>query len=149
MLQTNNEISVGEFVILLMDTRRSQKNISSEENLSLQELLRYGHFRLWLDDIDERHPEAPLNRQSAARIIHNFLRIECGIADIQDTSSANCLKDLYTCRVCANHIAQVYVRGIMEAQEYENQTLIFNHLEIVSKSESDQILERIRYVINE
>ena len=33
-----------------------------------------------------------------------------------DISGAAALKDLYDCRVCANHVAQVYTRGIMDAK---------------------------------
>ena len=40
----------------------------------------------------------------------------CGLSDL-DMSGAKGLKDLYDCRVCANHIAQVYMRGIMDAKD--------------------------------
>ena len=40
-----------------------------------------------------------------------------GISDLQDISKADELRDLYDCRVCANHIAQVYLRDIMSAKE--------------------------------
>ena len=93
--------------------------------LSKEELLHYAHFRGWIEDDDERHPDVALNRQTAARIAHQFLRIECNLPDLEDISPAAILKDLYNCRVCANHIAQIYLRGIMSAQEYqtENQNL--------------------------
>ena len=136
-------ISVGEFVFLLMNC----KNSSVSKNLSLTELLRYGHFRLWLEDQDESHPENPLNRQTAARILHEFLRIECGLDDLQNISSATKLKDLYTCRVCTNHIAQVCARGLMHPQEIqtsEKEELIFNHLELVPKNEVQEILGKVK-----
>ena len=136
-------ISVGEFVFLLMNC----KNNSASKNLSLTELLRYGHFRLWLEDQDETHPENPLNRQTAARILHEFLRIECGLDDLQNISSATKLKDLYTCRVCTNHIAQVCARGLMHPQEIsttDNFQKIFNHLELVKKSEAQEILGKVK-----
>lgn len=139
-------ISVGEFVFLLMNC----KNSSASKNLSLTELLRYGHFRLWLEDQDESHPEKPLNRQTAARILHEFLRIECGLDDLQDISSATKLKDLYTCRVCTNHIAQVCARGLMHPQEIqtsEKEELIFNHLELVQKKEVQEILKKVKGII--
>ena len=137
------EINVGEFVQLLMN---------SPSQISISELLRYGHFRLWLEDSDERHPEAVLNRQTAARIVHQFLKIECGIPDISDITPATQLKDLYTCRVCAEHIAQVYVRNIMNAQNInetgepdfsDSPVLIFNHLASVTKAEATQILKKV------
>lgn len=139
-------ISVGEFVFLLMNC----KNSSASKNLSFTELLRYGHFRLWLEDQDEAHPENHLNRQTAARILHEFLRIECGLDDLQDISSATKIKDLYTCRVCTNHIAQVCARGLMHPQEIqtsEKEELIFNHLQLVQKKEVQEILKKVKEII--
>ena len=34
-----------------------------------------------------------------------------------DISGAKDLRDLYDCRICANHIAQAYMRGIMNAKD--------------------------------
>ena len=133
------EISVGEFVKNLIDKAGTQPL----RELPLAELLKFGHIRGWLEDSDERHPEAPLNRQTAARIVHQFLRIECEVQDMADISRANCLRDLYTCRVCTNHIAQVYVRGIMTAEEIEPEVFIFNHLALVTKSESCEIISYV------
>ena len=144
----SEEISIGEFVFLLMNC----KNSSASKNLSLTELLRYGHFRLWLEEQDETHPENPLNRQTAARILHEFLRIECCLDDLQNISSATKLKDLYTCRVCTNHIAQVCARGLMHPQEIqtsEKEELIFNHLEVMKKSEVQEILGKVKVVIKQ
>ena len=135
-------MTVGEFVELLWKEYREH-----EEALSRAELLRYGHFRGWLEDSDERQSDSDLNRQTAARIIHQFLLLECGVPDLADISPATNLKDLYTCRVCANHIAQVYLRGIMGAQEYGeceeggNLIIIFNHLEKVSEKEALEIIK--------
>ncbi len=143
-------ISVGDFIKLLWDFYRSCKSGLSgqaglgESELSLSELLSYGHFRLWLEDRDERYPNEPLNRKGAARILHQFLKIECGLPDLADIKAAEELKDLYTCRVCANHIAQVYARKIIPAQEYDDCTLIFNHLEPVSKNEACEFIRKIQ-----
>ena len=138
-----NEISVGEFVSRLFEIRF---------RAAADNILRYGHYRGWLEDQDERHPEAPLNRQSAARIVHQFLRIECNLQDIEDITPATILKDLYNCRVCANHIAQIYLRGIMKAMEYQadNQTVqIFNHLETISQHEAEEILTNISRTLSQ
>lgn len=129
-----NIISVGNFVSRLFATCTNPAE--NKPSLSLPELLRYGHFRGWLEDQDERHPQAPLNRQTAARIIHMFLLIECGLQDLSDITPATNLKDLYTCRACANHIAQVYCRGIMEA----NEDLFFNHLELMTGKETNAVI---------
>ena len=141
-------VTVGDFVKSLFDIRRPGEELGREGGLTLKEILRYGHFRLWLEDCDERNPQKALNRQGAARIIHQFLKIECGIKDIEDIKEAEKLKDLYTCRVCANHIAQVYLRGIIEAQEIENGIIIFNQLEPVLKEESASIISKTEALLS-
>lgn len=139
----DREISVGEFVSLLF-TRKKQRG--SPATAATEELLRYGHYRGWLEDSDERNPSSPLNRQTAARIIHMFMLIELGIPDLQDVTPAKALKDLYTCRICANHIAQLYTRDIMSAEKKEepdfsdSPALFFNHLALVSKAQALEII---------
>ena len=173
MLEVDNtDITVGEFVEMVwteccggrdtgcgVDTEcragtecgGTARSEGSTASLTLSELLRYGHFRGWLEDIDERHPESLLNRQTAARIIHQFMVVELHVPDIADISAAEKLRDLYTCRVCANHIAQVYVRGIMGAEEVlssdaaaTQSILIFNHLGRMSYREAREAMERLR-----
>ena len=128
-------ISVGEFVSQLFALRKKEPTDPAAQ-ITLPELLRFGHFRGWLEDADERNPTAPLNRQTAARITHEFLRLELNIPDLQNISPAKKLKDLYTCRVCANHIAQLYCRGIMDADE----DLLFNHLELMTREETNTVI---------
>ena len=166
----NTEITFGEFVEMLWtecgadfecragtECGGAARSEGSAASLTLCELLRYGHFRGWLEDSDERHPENFLNRQTAARIIHQFMVVELGVPDIADIREAEKMRDLYTCRVCANHIAQVYLRGIMRAQEIEGvdgllsgeagaaqSVLIFNHLGRVTQSEAREAMEGLR-----
>ena len=109
-------------------------------------LLLYAHTRGWLEDQDERFCDKNLNRQTAARIFHQFMKIELGVPDLQDISAANVLADLYTCHTCVNHIAQVFLRGIMDAQVIErdgNEYKIFNHLEEMTLEESKNCLKRL------
>ena len=87
----------------------------ADNPLSEGELIHYAHTRGWLEDQDERFCDKNLNRQTAARILHQFMKIELGVPDLQDISAANVLADLYTCHTCVNHIAQIYLRGIMGA----------------------------------
>lgn len=145
-------ISVGEFVSRLFALRGSQRQ-SPAPQLTLPELLRYGHFRGWLEDSDERQPQAPLNRQTAVRITHQFMLIELKIPDLADISPAAKLKDLYTCRVCTNHIAQLYTRGIMGAKKEEpdiadSSALFFNHLQLMTKEEVSVLLEKLLQLIS-
>lgn len=111
------------------------------------DFLRYGHLHGWLEDQDERFCDNNLNRQTAARILHQFMKIEMGLPDLQDISAANVLADLYTCHTCVNHIAQVYLRGIMEAQTVERDGVeykIFNQVELVSEEDSKFFIEKIK-----
>ena len=127
-------------------------------------LLHYGRERYWLEDCDESDSDAILDRRNAARICHQFMKLELGIKDLDDVSKAGELKDLYTCRVCTPHVAQIYCRGIMDADLVEDDrgdsfTLgktncqpsyvkIFNHLELVEKDEAEEIVEQIKCLAN-
>ena len=130
------DITVEKFVHLLW-----KKFFSQKENL-----LNYGHVYGWLEDEDERFKDELLNKKTAARIIHNFMQKELNIPDSPDIEKAKELLDLYTCRVCTNHIAQVYVKNIMPAEEYEqngNIGLIFNMLKVLSYEEAEEIIQNL------
>ena len=127
-------------------------------------LLYYGRKRYWLEDCDEANPDSFLDRRNAARICHQFMKIELGIKDLDDVSRAGELKDLYTCRICTPHVAQIYCRGIMDAQLVEDDrgcsfglekttsqpglVKIFNHLKPVEKLEAEEIIEEIKCLAN-
>lgn len=71
----------------------------------------------WLEFEDKLYRDDEITRKNIARIIHMYLLKEKGISDLKDISKAAELRDLYDCRVCANHVAQVYLRNIMSAKE--------------------------------
>ena len=71
----------------------------------------------WLEFEDKLYRDDDIARKNIARIIHMYLLKEKGITDLQDISNAGELRDLYDCRICANHVAQIYLRGIMGAKE--------------------------------
>ena len=77
----------------------------------------FGQEHGWLEYEDELFCNETVTRKQEARIIHMFILKEKGIKDIPDISRAEVLRDLYDCRVCANHVAQVYLRGIMDAKD--------------------------------
>ncbi|MBR6255838.1 MAG: hypothetical protein IKR23_00550 [Lachnospiraceae bacterium] len=63
--------------------------------------------------------DAPrLTRIDAAIMLHKYMLEVAGIPDLEDISGAAVLKDLYDCRKCVNHIAQVYLRGLMKPVSY-------------------------------
>ena len=69
----------------------------------------------WLEAEDEVFKDSTVTRKNVARICHMYLLKVMNVRDL-DMSGANKIRDLYDCRVCANHIAQVYMRGIMDAK---------------------------------
>ena len=82
-----------------------------------------------------------LERRKAAELVHEFLRKELGEADEENWSAAGKLRDLYDCHICVNHVAQVYVKGIMEA--FEAEPLRFGMRELVGEAEAGEILARV------
>ena len=97
----------------------------------------------WAEAQDIREASEDLSRLEAARITHMFMLKEMGIPDLADISGASVLRDLYDCRVCVNHIAQVYLRGLMEAKEIERissqRFLIFDGKEKLTVTEAEKI----------
>lgn len=130
-------ISIKEFV---------QELWSLKNQLEPEDILHYGHRKGWLEDQDEVYSQSTLDKRTAARILHQFMKIELKLPDAPDITSAQALQDLYTCRVCASHIAQVYVQKLMDAEEIDqngNIVLIFNNLKPVSREEVLTIIQKI------
>ena len=71
----------------------------------------------WLEAEDELFADRDITRKNAARILHMYLLKVRGISDISGIEKAHVLRDLFDCRVCANHVAQMYLRGIMDARD--------------------------------
>lgn len=87
-----------------------------------------------------QQPEDFIKRGNAAGIIHNVLLRE-GEADEEHIEAALRLKDLYACRTCVNHIAQVYVKGIMTA--WDEDQGVFGADEKITYEAAGEILPRI------
>lgn len=138
---SGKEITLEDFLKLLFTKFSFVVKEVSFENISL--FAKYGHFRGWLEDLDESNLQQFVEKRTLARIIHQFMKIELKMTDKEDISGANVLKDLYTCRVCVNHVAQMYVQRIMDAETviFENEEiLIFNMNRLVFEEEVEKIL---------
>lgn len=57
-----------------------------------------------------------LTRQNAAKTVHEWLKNVRLEPDEQDIEAALRLRDIYDCHACVGHVAQVYVKGIMNAK---------------------------------
>ena len=111
----------------------------SFSGISKEELLQKGVLET--GDLSETFEE--IDRRSVARILHNYMRIVLGIKDEPDISKAYVLKDLFDCRVCANHIAQVYLKGVMKEDNIDG-LIIFDVYGKVTESDVEVWLEAVR-----
>ena len=120
-------------------------NITIKEfvNLLSQKDLSYAHARGWLEDQDERFCDNLLDRRTAARILHRYMKIELGVPDVQDISAANVLADLYTCRACVNDVAQMFVRGIMESRQVERDGEVVEIFDMGGEVSKEEALELV------
>lgn len=85
------------------------------------------------EDIDRQQP---LTKREAARMIHEFMKNVMKLPD-KDWGSAASIKDIYECRVCANAIAQVCVRGIMQVREDGS----FGHEDLLTDAECTTLVD--------
>lgn len=93
------------------------------------------YLEYFLDNYPPEKLELKISKKIAARIIHEFMTNVLKWQDLE-WKEASELKDIYDCRVCANAIAQVYVRGIMK----EAQPGVFGLNNTLSGEEAGQII---------
>ena len=92
-----------------------------------------------IEDYDITNMSKPIERRSAARIVHEALLRELGEKDEREWTAAECLGDLYLCHTCVMHIAQVYVKGIMPGHD-DN---LFDALGCITRAEAAEIVVRM------
>ena len=96
------------------------------------------YLEYFLDNYPPEKLELKLTRKICARLMHEFMVNILKIPDV-DWKRAGNLKDIYDCRVCANAIAQVYERGIMD----EASDKIFGLNENVSENEAKKYVDAL------
>ena len=84
-----------------------------------------------------------MTRKNIVGIIHEFLREELQEPDEIDAAPAYVLQDLFDCRVCAGHIIQIYVKGIMDGITMPDGRIIFDAEKTVSERELAEVLTRV------
>ena len=131
-------MTVEAFVNLMIERWKTGENIFASRNF--EEYSEYGRRRGWLEDGDVTDSRKCLERRTAARVVHSFLRIEMGEPDEAEWRGAEQLKDLYDCHTCVNHVAQVYSKGIMSAF---NDPFCFRMLAEVGETEGYEIIMRM------
>ena len=143
--ETNSNVTVEQFVTALITncplTLTSFENTQPSSDISVH--MYYGYHTGWLEDMDITCGNELLLKKNAARIIHEFLRLEMHEPDTEDISIANKLRDLYDCRVCTKHVMQVYAKGIIEGYYATDTLYLFGMNEPLTKSETDIIISLI------
>ncbi len=82
-----------------------------------------------------------LEKKAVAVTVHEYLLNTLGESDEENYDAAKELVDLYDCRLCVNHIAQVYTKGIMDATDPAEK--IFGVNTVLGDNEIRIITERI------
>lgn len=132
-------VSTLEFLRILFDN----------PSLSMEDMI-----LLWrrgiIEEYDLINKDNPIDRKSAARITHQYMLMEMKVGDIKDITPALVLRDLYDCRVCVNHIAQVFLRKLMEGMEIpglsDEKFIIFDSKKEVSAYEAMNIRDKLRTI---
>ncbi len=137
------KVTVREFTLAIM-----RDDHVGGEMMTDDELFREAYTMNVIDNQDYLHPDDYITRKAAARIIHHTLLYLLDEIDISDIRNASVLADLYDCRTCVLHIAQVYCKGIMGSRKITDDTSdktyeIFDMNSGIEREEMDQIIVKI------
>lgn len=122
------EITTEAFVMRIWNgfcqSQEVKENQEASESQGASEnetaaIMQQGRYDGWLEEVDILWAKKAIEKRGAARIVHQFLRNVCKEEDEIDWNPAKKLEDLYDCRTCVNHVAQVFVKGIMCGRQEE------------------------------
>lgn len=110
-LHPEDPVTTEQFVTMVL--RNSKGNIEPTRASWSSGDMDYALHKGIIEDYDLTNRSKPIERRSAARIVHETLLTAFGEKDEDEWSAAEQLRDLYSCRTCVMHIAQMVVKGIM------------------------------------
>ncbi|RIX59673.1 rhodanese-like domain-containing protein [Paenibacillus nanensis] len=132
-----DHVTTEEFVTMIIRSSKSHiEPISGSLSLGY---IDYALHKGIIEDYDLSNISKPIERRSAARIVHEALLTEFGEKDEPEWSAAENLRDLYSCRTCVMHIAQMYVKGIMLGRDHN----LFDAAGSVTHAEAATIVARM------
>jgi rhodanese-related sulfurtransferase len=111
LFNLKDAITTEDFVTMVI--RSIKGNLESTLDSHTSAYMDYAFHKGIVEDYDIINISKPIERRSAARIVHETLLIEFREDDEKKWLAAEKLSDLYSCRSCVMHIAQMYVKGIM------------------------------------
>jgi rhodanese-related sulfurtransferase/deoxycytidylate deaminase len=134
---TVDKITTEQFVTMIIKSYKGDIDPIRDDWDS--EYLYYALSKGIIEDYDIINRNKPIERRSAARIVHEALLTELSERDEEQWSAAEELLDLYSCHTCVRHIAQVYVKGIF----YKRDNNVFDIEGNMTLSEATAIVERM------
>jgi rhodanese-related sulfurtransferase len=137
LFHLEDSITTEQFVTMII--KSSKGNIEPTRDCWSSGYIDYALHKGIVEDYDITNIKNPIERRSAARIVHEALLTEFGERDEDGWSAAEKLSDLYICHTCVRHIAQVYVKGIM--LDHDNN--VFDAQGIITCAEAAAIIVRI------
>ena len=96
--------------------------------------------------LDSLAGERMLTRAAAAHISHEYIRKVLKEPEASSWDGAKVLSDLYDCHTCVAHIAECFVKGIMEGQKKEisgKEVTVFGLQDTLSWEEANDIVKRV------
>jgi rhodanese-related sulfurtransferase len=115
-LHPKDHVTTEQFVTMVI--RSSKVHIEPTRGSWSSGYMDYALDKGIIEDYDLTNISKPIERRSAARIVHETLLTEFGERDESEWSAAENLRDLYSCHTCVMHIAQMYVKGIMLGRDH-------------------------------
>ena len=93
--------------------------------------------------------EVDITKKQAALIVHEFIKKVLNEPDEKDVAAARILRDLFDCRVCTQHIEQVFCKGIMcpmvdlKTSKSSGIPIMFGGNTLLDEEEADSIVKRV------
>lgn len=133
-------VTTEAFVVSLISCYRERNPEQTIFQLcTADEIFEQGRKLGFLEEMDILNAKRFIERRNVARVGHEFACIVLNERDETDWKAVQSLRDLYDCRVCAKHIAQVCLKGIMEPKEEKRFQLLLG----ITEKEMRDIVERI------
>ncbi|WP_336785838.1 S-layer homology domain-containing protein [Paenibacillus sp. MMO-177] len=132
-----DNVTTEQFVTMVI--RSSKGNIEPTSGCWSSGYMDYALYKGIIEDYDITNISKPIERRSAARIVHEALLTEFGERDEYEWSAAENLRDLYSCHTCVMHIAQVYVKGIMHGRDNN----VFDAVGSLTRAEAAAVIVRM------
>lgn len=137
LFHPDDPVTTEQFIAMII--RSSKGNIEPINDSWSSGYIDYALHKGIVEDYDITNINNPIERRSAARIVHDVLLTEFSEKDEDEWSAAENLRDLYICHTCVMHIAQVYVKGIMLGRDNN----MFDTHGSITSAEAAEIIVRM------